>query len=678
MAALVRLANARYFSLAVCNAGRLGNQCIAGSGSLISGSPANCPLQIPSGSPDPAANARKTLLAVSEPCTAACAEGMEAFLYSSGCCAATAAEAQAEWLAAVRGNPWLGQHFKAQWPDGRVEEFIMPSQCGSGGETSAECGAVSCGLLWPLPCCDTMNCSNGGQKEYPSACYCSCPAGWIEANCTGHAAHVLAAFAISGLTREAFETRFRDQLFASIAAATAPQGISASGLRVELDSVSEVPAPSRRQYNSDVAIELHLTLRIILVAWTGDGRQDVLRAVLQLEQSVDSGLLGTKIQFSTAELSNSIRMLQTPEAFDAAGNRVCDSVLLPCAFSVSTSLNSTSDGSTYGTFGSSAGVGSGGSFEMVIAAVAGTVAFISVAIALECKRQRRLCFAVKYDKDDDDALPYGRRSLKKRQKGKQRRRSDKARKPAIITGQLVFADWSTDCHDSSDGEDPAKAQTILMTGQPISMAKRFVSAAWTPLSLPADAWDESLLKPPLLAPPIQNALQHHCPEFSREEIELHYIEAAAALSRCTACKTNCQLVHENPQTLASVQIEEHMQQSEIERRGLPLSPKLTQSKKFNLLPTMNLESLRPGGEPHELPVVTPPLRPPSPRTCFSTMPPNPVFKSSPRISLLALQAELGEHCYGQTVGAALKQASQPPTRQAAFKSVVSEINQGWH
>ena len=487
LAALIRLANARYLSLTACAAGLLGNQCSAGNGALTAVNLVGCALAVPDGGPGPDAAALNTLLAATTTCEAVCSAGIANFIVTAGCCAATAAAAQAEWLSAIGSNIWLGRHFTAQWPSGRIEEFFAPEPiCHADEVAGVACRAEMCGLQWPAVCCDDFLCANGGQKEYPSACFCSCPSGWIGANCSSHAPHVLAALFVAGLTRAAFEIRASGPLLAEIAAATVAPAAPASQLatlRTELDSAREVASERRQTGDGDATATggLDLVVRVILPA-SAVG-QDALQAAMQLQQSVESGLLGTRV--ATTGLGSAVTFLHTPEAYDALGNRVCDPVLLPCSGGALSAATATASNSTYNSGSNKAG----GPAVTAAAAAAGATSMIFGVAVLEYRRRRRRrqqlslndckdCSDSSNDKENAADLSVFRKS-----RPRQRSRATSSQSKAL-SSELVFAGWPKAAGGTtaetlqSDALSAAAATSAWQRA--VTLDKEHVLAYWTP------------------------------------------------------------------------------------------------------------------------------------------------------------------------------------------------------
>jgi hypothetical protein len=135
---MLRLADARYRAVLACSASWSGLPC-ADIGDFASSGLDGCALMVPTGAEGTAAKRGALLLAPSFTATSAststvfsneCCSKLQEFLGSSGCCAATAAAAQAEWFSAVSGNPVLGKHFRVQWSvDNHIEEISTPNSC---------------------------------------------------------------------------------------------------------------------------------------------------------------------------------------------------------------------------------------------------------------------------------------------------------------------------------------------------------------------------------------------------------------------------------------------------------------------------------------------------------------------------------------------------------------------
>ena len=419
LAALLRVANARYSAFLACKASRTGHLCSA-AGELGRRPQAGCTLAVPAGTTGDDA-VRSTLVqlpaSATGMCSATCSAGLEAYFYEAGCCTATAAAAQAEWFAAVSSNAGLGSHFRVQWSDGRssTEEFRLPAQCTVAGwngasvpvpAVGADCAAAACGLEWPMACCSALACANGGVKEHPYACHCSCPASWTGSTCADRAAHARLSLAIAGLSRQMFETRCRSAVLSNIAA-TAGAGVS-----LELDLVAEL-LPTAASVRFSVASaersgkaepELRVDVRVLV---GGGGGDRALRAAVKVEQAVADGLLGAAVLGAGA--GTSMRSLRVAEAYDDAGRQVCDPILLRCtgAEPVATPSPDSSSSSTAGRPAMLAvGLGAGFASAAIIAAIA----------VCWCRRNHCLCFTKPEDCSSagsgENSLPQSKRRSK--------------------------------------------------------------------------------------------------------------------------------------------------------------------------------------------------------------------------------------------------------------------------
>jgi hypothetical protein len=495
--ALIRLADARYRAVLACTAGRSGMPC-ADTGEIATAAPAGCARMVPTGASEAGAKRGTLLLAptvttsittttvTANMCSDSCVLELEAFLGNAGCCAATAAAAQAEWFAAISGNLVLGTHFRVQWSiDNHLEEFRKPDSCpaaaskgiaasGIGSLPTAtsnteevravntECGVTACGLVWPSACCFELSCENNGSKEFPGACFCACLTGWVGNNCGEHDAHVRLSIAIVGLSKLAFETRLQGLVLNSIATA-AGSGVSA----VELDTVAEVQlattsptaaASSRIQVGSsgsksiswsvnsgsstvrmvaagEASVELHLDVRIRV----NDGADAAFRAATRVKQAINDGLLGAAL--ASVGAGSRARTLRLPVAYDTVGREVCDNVFLPCNFAVPTNSSSNSGGLQEYPSTSGSGV-------MVLAVSLGVVVtfcIIAAASVLECRRRNKYCFYVpptedsENNKNDDSKLQSKlRRRPQPRHAFFSKSATQAPSRPKVVSSSLVF------------------------------------------------------------------------------------------------------------------------------------------------------------------------------------------------------------------------------------------------
>ena len=640
-AALIRIANARYWSLLICTSGRLGNQCAAGSGALVPGYLSGCPITVSAGTPGPTAAAWRSLLSEAVPCSAACAAGMQEFVATTGCCSATANFAQAEWLAAVGVNPWLGKHFLVQWPSGSIEEFLVPSPCGAGGAADVACGASACGLQWPSPCCDTLVCTNGGEKEYPSACFCSCPPAWTGANCSRHAAHVWASLIVSGLTRSDFETHASGPLLGIIVSAATPSGTPTHSILVELDTVTQDPVQSRRQGSSDSIndeLQLNLILRLIIVNPIASVGQDTLalQAAVQLQQAVDTDLLGRQV--AIAGLGHAVSMGHPPQVYDSEGNRLCETLFFPCDVTVSSPVAGSSAIASNSSLSEGRGGESGEEGTDTLAAGAAamcSVLVIAGAVLLHCKRKQIFCFGGHHTVTGPSLF----------RKARPVNATSQARQPNVVSAQLVFVDptISNDARSTGifdkDSVITGAQSTAYAASDPVldqmaaARSRTPITAVWSPLRLPEDAWTIPLPKSPASTiPPTVNNPNH--PEHSK--IVQLFIEASRQLPR-----------------------EKNRESPEANWHGLyswPQAPPPT--PRFTLQIQQPL-SLRLGGAMAKKSDIIPPLRVPSPHLPVQLTPrslddsaftarsdleiklrqSSSLYSLSPRANLLALKAK---------------------------------------
>jgi hypothetical protein len=149
-------------------------------------------------------------------CTAPgnCSVAMSNWAYNEGCCAATAAAAEARRAAITAGHPALGARFRVAWGGGAVSQFQSAAPCPKEGSRAPvdwvdpACIAGGCGVgrsVWPAACCSpaAVACANGAPA-YPGACTCSCPAGWTGPRCGGRVPHARVSVRARGLTRRAW------------------------------------------------------------------------------------------------------------------------------------------------------------------------------------------------------------------------------------------------------------------------------------------------------------------------------------------------------------------------------------------------------------------------------------------------------------------------------------------
>ena len=182
---LLRVTDAKYLLDVACATNWRGTSCTRGPEDL----PSSCPTLKPGGSAvDSAADQTLMLPVGADGCGDNCSAELASYIYIEGCCSATIANAQVNWMDAVARLPALAPWFWVDWGDSRPVELFRPSDaCPSPAAAGAgtvemgaaatameeavvgiECRAALCGLTaaWPSACCNTALCSNGGTKVH--------------------------------------------------------------------------------------------------------------------------------------------------------------------------------------------------------------------------------------------------------------------------------------------------------------------------------------------------------------------------------------------------------------------------------------------------------------------------------------------------------------------------------